>query len=190
MRQEKHVSIFGAGPAGIVASAALSELGYEVSLIESKDVIGGHLQQWDHLFPEKRLASDILANLSSTIKPEVTVYLSDSAKKIEKNKEFSIQLTSGKSLKADAILLATGFDTFDASRKEEYGYGIYDHVITSADLELRFKEYAPMLSSAGVSPKKIGFVHCVGSRDEKAGHMHCSKAVSYTHLTLPTILRV
>ena len=42
-------------------------------------------------------------------------------------------------LNADAILLATGFDLFRSERKEEYGYGIYENVITSSDLEKMFR---------------------------------------------------
>ena len=41
-------------------------------------------------------------------------------------------------MNADAVIVATGFDLFDARRKEEYGYGIYDNVITSAELEDMF----------------------------------------------------
>ncbi len=47
-------------------------------------------------------------------------------------------LNDSRILVADALLLATGFDLFEARKKEEYGYGIYDNVITSADLEKKF----------------------------------------------------
>lgn len=33
------------------------------------------------------------------------------------------------------IITATGYDEFDASRKEEYGYGVYDNVITTLEVE-------------------------------------------------------
>ena len=53
---------------------------------------------------------------------------------------FDITTSDGKSLKADAVIVSTGFDLFKSSRKEEYGYGIYDNVITSADLENLFRK--------------------------------------------------
>ena len=48
---------------------------------------------------------------------------------------YNIILSNGLSVLADALLLTTGFSLFNASKKEEYGYGIYDRVITNADLE-------------------------------------------------------
>jgi heterodisulfide reductase subunit A len=47
-------------------------------------------------------------------------------------------------------------------------------VITSADLELMFRK-GVIKRNDGTIPQKIGFVHCVGSRDEKAGNLYCSK---------------
>ena len=47
---------------------------------------------------------------------------------------------TGNELIADAVIVATGFDLFKSARKEEYGYGIYDNVITSADLEEMFRK--------------------------------------------------
>ncbi len=79
-----------------------------------------------------------------------------------------------------AVILATGYQPFDAARKEEYGYGRHKNVVTSLELER-------MLSAAGpthgrvVSPatcedvKKVAFVLCVGSRDEQVGNPYCSK---------------
>ena len=37
--------------------------------------------------------------------------------------------------KVGAIIVATGFDVFDASRKPEFGYNDYENVITSLELE-------------------------------------------------------
>jgi heterodisulfide reductase subunit A len=85
----------------------------------------------------------------------------------------------GKEVNADAIIIATGFDLFKSERKQEYGYGIYDNVITSYDLEKMFSKGSLTLAN-GNRPKKIGIVHCVGSRDEKAGNLYCSKLCCVT----------
>lgn len=69
---------------------------------------------------------------------------------------------------------------FNAAKKEEYGYKVYDNVITSADLEEKFKSGKPLKTSKGIWPKRIAFVHCVGSRDEKAGNTYCSKVCCVT----------
>ena len=77
------------------------------------------------------------------------------------------------------MIVSTGFDLFKSSRKEEFGYGIYDNVITSADLEKMFRNDKIILNS-GSAPKTIGIVHCVGSRDEKVGNLYCSKLCCVT----------
>ena len=88
--------------------------------------------------------------------------------------------SDNKPVVADAILLTTGYDTFDAHKKEEYGYGIYDNVITSADLEEIFSQKKPILTHDGRIPQRVAFIHCVGSRDEKVGNINCSKVCCVT----------
>ncbi len=85
----------------------------------------------------------------------------------------------GDEINADAVVVATGFDLFRSERKEEYGYGIYDNVITSADLEKMFRKGEVKMHN-GRYPEKIGIVHCVGSRDEKVGNLYCSKLCCVT----------
>jgi heterodisulfide reductase subunit A len=92
---------------------------------------------------------------------------------------FRIWLSDGQGVTASAILLATGFQLFDARRKEEYGYGIYDNVITSAELEKMFAE-GKVATRKGGRPQRVAFIHCVGSRDEKVNHRYCSKACCAT----------
>jgi heterodisulfide reductase subunit A len=91
----------------------------------------------------------------------------------------SVFTQNGKELLADAVIVATGFDLFKSSRKEEYGYGIYDDVITSADLERMFRK-GKITVLNGESPNRVGLVHCVGSRDEKVGNLYCSKLCCVT----------
>jgi heterodisulfide reductase subunit A len=82
-------------------------------------------------------------------------------------------------LTADAEVVASGYDLFDATRKEEYGYGIYDNVITSPELEAMFREHR-VVTSHGTVPKRVALLHCVGSRDEKVGQNHCSRVCCIT----------
>ncbi len=78
------------------------------------------------------------------------------------------------------MVLANGFTLFDASRKEEYGYGIYPRVITSADLESCISDDNDGLLIEGKPPRRIAFVHCVGSRDAKVGNHYCSRVCCIT----------
>jgi len=77
-------------------------------------------------------------------------------------------------LKVGAIIVATGFDVFDARLKGSLGYGRYPNVLTGLDLERVFsREGYLRLPPSGREPGRIAFIQCVGSRDE--GHGYCSQ---------------
>jgi heterodisulfide reductase subunit A len=77
-------------------------------------------------------------------------------------------------LRADAVIVATGFDVFDARSKGSLGYGRYPNVLTGLDLEQVFaREGRLRLSTNGKEPHNIAFIQCVGSRD--TSHGYCSQ---------------
>ncbi|MHC1708049.1 MAG: FAD-dependent oxidoreductase [Bacteroidales bacterium] len=177
----KTVAVIGGGPAGMEATAELLAHGYAVSLLEEKEKTGGHLNDWDRLFPSKRKSSEVLDYLNKGLDPQVEILYQVNIKDIAKQGSlFRISIEGRPDKTVDAILISTGFTVFDATRKEEYGYGIYDNVITSVDLERMFRENNEIRTAAGKIPDKIGIIHCVGSRDEKVGNMHCSKVCCVT----------
>ncbi|MBR3287330.1 MAG: CoB--CoM heterodisulfide reductase iron-sulfur subunit A family protein [Bacteroidales bacterium] len=177
---QRHVVVIGAGIAGMEASAQLQGLGYAVTLLEEQPQTGGNLLTWDRLFPFKRPASEVLGELRSRL-GGIHVLTSRRILNIEKlNAQFILTVNDGTVLTADAVLVATGFKPFDAYRKEEYGYGIYDNVFTSVDIERMFREERRILTRSGEVPRRVGFIHCVGSRDEKAGNRYCSKVCCVT----------
>jgi heterodisulfide reductase subunit A len=82
-------------------------------------------------------------------------------------------------IEAGTVILATGFDPFDPSVIEEYGYGTYENVITGVELERIISPSGPTggkltRPSDGKTPKRVAFVQCVGSRDEKT-NPYCSR---------------
>ena len=79
-----------------------------------------------------------------------------------------------------AIVVATGFKTFDYSVYGEYGGGRYPDVISSLHLERLMSAAGPtegevLRPSDGARPKSVVFIQCVGSRDDKVGRPYCSK---------------
>jgi len=77
-------------------------------------------------------------------------------------------------LSVGAIILATGFEVFDAQEIGSLGYSRYPNVLTSLDLERIFnREGSLKLPSNGKEPQKIAFIQCVGSRNEE--HCYCSQ---------------
>jgi len=84
-------------------------------------------------------------------------------------------------LKVGSIILAPGFEPFDARLKSEYGYGRYPNVVTSIEFERILSASGPfgglvLRPSDGEIPKKIAFIQCVGSRDYQLGNNYCSAA--------------
>ncbi|MGB9936227.1 MAG: 4Fe-4S binding protein [Methanobacterium sp.] len=78
------------------------------------------------------------------------------------------------------IIVATGYDQFDATEKLEYGYADNANVITGLEIERQINASGPtegkiLKPSDGEKPKSIAFVLCVGSRDEKVGNEYCSR---------------
>ena len=79
-------------------------------------------------------------------------------------------------VEADAVILASGFSPFDATCKSTYRYGDLDNVITGLDLERTKRATGTLVRpSDGQTPQKIAFIQCVGSRDERLGHLWCSQ---------------
>lgn len=82
-------------------------------------------------------------------------------------------------LNVGSIILALGFQPFDASLKTEYGFGRYPNVITSLQLERILHASGPhqatlVRPSDGKPPRKIAFLQCIGSRDALVGNLYCS----------------
>ncbi|WP_338828025.1 FAD-dependent oxidoreductase [Neomoorella thermoacetica] len=83
-------------------------------------------------------------------------------------------------LKVGSIVLAPGFELFDATLTGEYGYGYYANVLTSLEFERLLSATGPTEShvlrpSDQRPPKKVAFIQCVGSRDcEREGSPYCS----------------
>ena len=175
----KHVVVIGAGPAGLETSAKLSKMGLRVTLVEKEETSGGHLKNWHTLFPGYMPGLKALESIKEGLGENVKIQTNTQVTALEAvNDYFTVSGHNGWQEKADAVVLATGFKLFDARRKEEYGYGIYENVITSSDLETLLAK--GNLFSNHKNPARIGFVHCVGSRDEKVNNLHCSKLCCIT----------
>lgn len=177
----KHIVVIGAGPAGIETSACLAKLGFHVTLVEKEDSSGGHLKKWHALFPALTSGQEVLESINKGLNENVKLQTGTKITGVEiVNDYFTVSGHNGWQEKADAVVFATGFQLFDARRKEEYGYGIYENVITSADLEDIFARGKEFVNRQGNKPERVGFVHCVGSRDEKVNNLHCSKVCCIT----------
>ncbi len=178
----KQVAIIGAGPAGLQAATVLSQNQVQVLLIDKQAKTGGHLEKWSHLFPDSRPSNEILKVLQQGIQKEnIQFFKNKRVSKISKsNGQWELGTDDGLVINSDAVVIATGFNTFDAHQKEEYGYGIYPAVVTSENLESIFKGETTWPFNSSGKDLRFGIVHCVGSRDAKCGNLYCSKVCCVT----------
>lgn len=89
------------------------------------------------------------------------------------------------------VIIATGYDIFDAERIPQYGYGRLANVFTSLEFERMVNASGPtggniVLRDGETVPQSIAIVHCVGSRDNNY-HEYCSKvccmySLKFAHL--------
>ena len=92
---------------------------------------------------------------------------------------------------AGAIILATGYKTFDAQKIARYGYGKYKNVYTSLEIERLVNASGPtggkVVMRDGTAPKSVGIIHCVGSRDER-NNRYCSRLCCMASLKLAHLI--
>ena len=77
------------------------------------------------------------------------------------------------------IIVATGMDVYDPSKNHDYGYGIYENVITSIEFERLINAAGPtegnlIRPSDWKVPVSVAFIQCVGSREMRNGGKYCS----------------
>jgi heterodisulfide reductase subunit A len=89
------------------------------------------------------------------------------------------------------IILATGYDLFDPRRVTNYGYGRLANVFTSLEFERLSNAAGPtngniVLRDGVTTPKSVGIVHCVGSRDRNYNNycsvICCMQGLKFAHL--------
>jgi heterodisulfide reductase subunit A len=105
------------------------------------------------------------------------------------------------------IILATGYDIYDATKIERYGYGVLPNVLTALEFERMTNASGPtggkivtktlkhnkrkkldewVLDPEGESPERVAIIHCVGSRDAQhnpyCSRVCCMYSLKFAHL--------
>jgi len=93
--------------------------------------------------------------------------------------------TSRKKLSAEAAVVATGHDPYDATGKPRFSYGRFDQVLNGEEAEklLSSQDY---LRKPGES---VAFIQCVGSRDPQIKRNYCSSVCCAYALRMARVLK-
>jgi heterodisulfide reductase subunit A-like polyferredoxin len=86
---------------------------------------------------------------------------------------------STREIEVGAVILAPGYEEFDARIRGEFGFGRYGNVVTNVQFERMLSAGGPYKGhltrpADGGEPKRIAFIQCVGSRDAANNRPYCS----------------
>lgn len=188
--------VIGGGISGMQSALDLADAGFQVSIVEHAAQAGGHVAQIYKTFPTLEPAGLLVHELIERVNAHPNIHLMTESEvtdvsgyvgnfnvKVKRNEE-TMDVPAG------AIIVATGFETFNPRLKPELGYGKYPQVMTTLEFESvvarradgrvaaeRRTETQPdeAISNSGeiASPtswarndiKSVVFIQCVGSRD-------------------------
>lgn len=177
----KPILIVGGGPAGLAAAHSLATVGKQAIIVEKEDKLGGApiLSGYAKLVPSGEWAKDAIGGMVARvenvdnvdIETGTTVTAFDGAPG-----DFTAELSNGKKIEAEAAILCSGFTHFDSVNKPEWGFGTYEDVVTTTQVEQMISSgQGVRCPSDGRKPERVAILLCVGSRDRQIGREWCSK---------------
>ncbi len=179
--------VLGGGIAGLTAALQLADAGPQVYLVEREDHLGGNVARVDLTAPYLDSARSLLQERIARVAahPRIEVLLRSRLHELSGYVgNFTARVRGAdeglRDLDVGSVVVCTGYREFDAARAAEFGYGRLPDVITSFELE-RMLRAGRIVTRAGVPPRNVAVVHCVGSRSERH-HGYCSRVCCMTAL--------
>jgi heterodisulfide reductase subunit A len=210
---QPYVIVVGGGIAGMTVAGAVADLGIGVTLVERDSRLGGHAADWACMATDEcaRCSACLVQEQISRISahPAIEIVLGARVAECEGEAgDFRVRLepepVSGelqrpwrewllgrrRTVPCQAVVLATGCEPYDPSDNPLLGYGHFEGVITTRDLDnmLRKDNLARFAPEDG-GPLRVAFIQCVGSRDRKSGREYCSQFCCRTTIRLVRRLR-
>ena len=174
--------VIGGGVAGMQAALDIADAGFQVTLVERAPNLGGRAAHLYRTFPTLESAVNLVNQLIGRVTTHPRIRVMTEAEVAEVGGyvgNFRVRVRPANDeahvveVPAGAIVVATGFEPFDAHRKPEFGYGVYPEVITTPELERLAASESIRVN--GHEPKQVVFIQCVGSRDQTLGNPYCSR---------------
>ncbi len=172
----KDILVIGGGMTGMRSALSAADAGYKVQLVEKEDKLGGWAARYAKVFPKappyQELQDPGVDTLAEKVRTHdnITVHLSSHVKKTDGQPgqfDVTIEGDSGKtSTRVGAIILASGWRPYDATKLGHLGYGVSDDVITNVQVEEMMKNGGIKKPSDGQAPRSVCFIQCAGSRDQ------------------------
>jgi quinone-modifying oxidoreductase subunit QmoB len=185
------ILVLGGGITGIQCAVEASRAGFRVHLVEKEGSLGGWLNRLNDIIPipgstktdPKEFLRDMLVALESS--DNINVLTRSTIESVEGEPgHFAVTISQdGKKTvqTAGSIILANGWQPYDANKLTHLGYDKHQDFITQVELEEMAKKGKVARPSDGKTPDNILFIQCAGSRDRD--HLpYCSNVCCLTTL--------
>ena len=187
----KRILVVGGGVTGMTSALEAAKAGYEVVLVERGASLGGFaaklFKQYPKTPPYRDLEPSDWSSLEQALDKEskVKVFTAASIEKIAGAPGmFDVSIRQNGNVlteRTGAIVLATGFEPYDATKLTHLGFGQSPNVITTVPLGEMAARGNFTRPSDGQAIKSVAFILCAGSRD--AQHLpYCSTTCCLTSL--------
>ncbi len=173
---DRTVMVVGGGITGLTAALDAADAGSDVILVEKEAELGGWMRKWakgiphqsPYTEPRKTDVQDLITAVTSHGK--IRVHTGASIAKVDGMPgQFDVTLKGNGDapFRVGAIVQATGWKPYDANRLGHLGFGASPDVITNVQMEEMLASGAITRPSDGITPKRIAFIQCAGSRDQE-----------------------
>jgi len=188
----KNILVIGGGITGMSAALDAAKAGYQVVLVEKEPQLGGFANKLYKKIPTRDYKEPLIVDtdIGKVIQevesnPDIKVYKSAKVEKtVGQPGLYDVTIASGSgsdTVKIGAIVVATGWIPYDATKLGHLGYGQYKDVVTNIEFEQIAKKGAITRPSDGKEAKKVAFIQCAGQRDPN--HLtYCSSMCCVTSL--------
>ncbi len=180
----RDILVVGGGVTGITAALEIAKANYRVYLIEKDTKLGGKVRGYKEILPGKFPYKDPV-NAERYIYEKVDKLEKDQRIKVFTSSEidsisgqpgmFDVTFKNNgavENIRVGAIVLATGWEPYDARKIDKYQYGKQQDIITNLELEKMLKDNK-IKTAGGKDPKNFAFILCAGQR-EKENIPYCS----------------
>ena len=169
------ILVVGGGVTGLNAALEAAQSGYAALVVEKSDALGGWSSKWSmrapHAPPYRDIHDNDIEALIAKVKANGRVRILTNATVAKTSGQpgaFDVVISHGGqevTEKVGAIVVATGWRPYDATKLTHLGYGASPDVVTGVEFEAMLAKGAPVKPSNGAPVKNIAFVQCAGSRD-------------------------
>ncbi|MFP4657651.1 MAG: hydrogenase iron-sulfur subunit [Desulfonatronovibrionaceae bacterium] len=187
----KAILVLGGGHTGLNAAQDAASMGYDVVLVEKEDKLGGFAarmyKQLPYKFPYTEPQTPQINELISAVEnnDKIKVLTGSELESLSGSPAmYKAVVKSGEEqqeLDVGAVVLATGWKPYDASKLDSLGYGKLKNVVTNIQFEEMAAAGSIKRPSDDAPARSVAFIQCAGQRDPE--HLpYCSSVCCMTSL--------